>query len=159
MPDDVSRAEPALMEIEAEVRRWHTDHPKATFTEIEQAIDAQLCDMRAGLLAAVVRTGDDPDASCPDCGNRLIRRGTHTRTLWTQGDVPVSLTRSYTTCPACGIGLPPLVGDWGCARAVPCRRGWSIASSSSAHACRALRCRRWWPTSPESWSVLRLCVA
>lgn len=107
MPDDVLRPEPALMGIKAEVRRWRADHPEATFTEIEQAVDAQLRAVRAGLLAAIVGTDDDPDAACPDCGNRLIRRGTHTRTLWTQGDVPVALTRSYATCPACKAGLFP----------------------------------------------------
>lgn len=107
MPDDPTRHDPALTAIDRDLRRWRAAHPDATFTEIEQAVDAQLRDVRAGLLAGLAGEADDAASRCPDCGTRLIRRGTHTRTLWTQGDVPVVLTRSYATCPACGTGLFP----------------------------------------------------
>lgn len=107
MPDDASGNDPAMLTIDAALRRWRTAHPEATFTEIEQAVDAQWRAVRAGLLADLAGTGDAPDPHCPDCGVRLVRRGTQTRTLWTQGEEPVALTRSYATCPACGGGLFP----------------------------------------------------
>lgn len=107
MPDEPSQNDPALTAIDIDLRRWRAAHPDATFTEIEQAVDAQLRDVRAGLLAELAREADDAEFRCPDCGNRLIRRGAQTRTLWTQGEAPVALTRSYATCPACGTGLFP----------------------------------------------------
>lgn len=108
MPDAASPKDPAVLTIEAALRRWRTAHPEATFTEIEQAVDVQLRAVRAGLLVDLAGTEEtDAESPCPDCGARLIRRGTHTRTLWTQGDVPVALARSYATCPVCGTGLFP----------------------------------------------------
>jgi len=107
MPDDPSPTDPAMTAIESDLRRWRAAHPKATFTEIEQAVDVRLRDVRAGLLAGLATEADDADLPCPACGARLIRRGTQTRTLWTQGEAPVALTRPSATCPACGTGLFP----------------------------------------------------
>lgn len=45
---------------------------------------------------------------CPHCGGALVSRDTHSRTLVTQGDLPVRLTRPNQTCPTCGTGLSPL---------------------------------------------------
>ncbi len=119
MSDDPAQDDSTMTAMDSALRRWSAAHPDATFTEIEQAVDAQLRAVRAGLLANLAGA-DDPDLPCPDCGARLIRRGTHTRTLWTQGDVPVALTRSYATCPVCGTGLfPPSISSWDCGRAVP----------------------------------------
>jgi hypothetical protein len=37
----------------------------------------------------------------------LVRRGTRTRRLRTDGDQPLHLNRPYATCPVCGRGLFP----------------------------------------------------
>ncbi len=86
MPDDASPKDPAVLTIDAALRRWRVAHREATFTEIEQAVDAQLREVRASLLDDLA--GEDAaEGRCPACGNRL--------------------TRSYATCSACGHGLFP----------------------------------------------------
>jgi len=76
-------------------------------TEIEAALDARLAPARAELLAEVAADVPEEEERCPDCGERLARRGDRTRTLRTQGDAPLELTRPYLRCPACGAGLFP----------------------------------------------------
>lgn len=126
MHDDSTRTLAAMSEMEAEVRQWRRAHPDASFTEIEQVLDDRWRAVRAGLLVALA--GEDAATPrCPDCGGQLVRRGTHTRTLWTQGDRPVALTRSYATCPACGTGLSPLDERLGL-RARDAVTPWLVAS-------------------------------
>ena len=107
MAEDPIRQQLAGTELAADLRRWRRVHPDATLTEIEQALDARLAPARAGLLAEVA--GDIPDDAerCPGRGGRLARRGARTRTLRTQGDAPLELTRPYLSCPACGAGGSP----------------------------------------------------
>ena len=44
---------------------------------------------------------------CPDGGQRPELRGQETRHLTTTYDHQLTLTRTYTVCPACGAGLFP----------------------------------------------------
>jgi len=107
MPDEPSPTDPAMLAIAADLRRWRAAHPAATFTEIEAAVDTRMRAVRADLLAELAGEDAAVAGRCPDCGAPLVRRGAHTRTLWTQGERPVAVTRSYATCPACGAGLFP----------------------------------------------------
>jgi ribosomal protein S27AE len=96
---------------------WRAAHPRATLSEIEEALDERLNRLRARLLAdlALASTAADvPAASgeerprCERCGTVVQARGQSERGLVTQGGVDVRLTRSYATCPACGDGsFPP----------------------------------------------------
>lgn len=95
---------------------WRMQHPRATFCEIEQAVDARLAKMRARMLqdaalasAAADITGAAAEVRpvCPECGARLESRGTAVRELTTQHNQTVQLTRSYGVCPQCGAGLFP----------------------------------------------------
>lgn len=107
MHDDSTQTVAAMSEMEAGVHQWRRAHPDAIFTKIEQVLDDRWRAVRAGLFVALAGE-DEATPWCPDCGGRLVRRGTDTRTLWTQGDRPVALTRSYATCPARGTGrFPP----------------------------------------------------
>jgi hypothetical protein len=95
------------------MRDWCTAHPKATFAEIEAAVDERLNVLRARILeqaalasaATTITAGERP--ACPTCGAQLEGRGQQERTLITQGDQEVHLRRSYTVCPVCGTGLFP----------------------------------------------------
>ncbi len=107
MADDPIRRQLAETALAAGLRRWRRAHPAATLTEIEQALDARLAPARAGLLAEVAGDVPEEEERCPGCGERLARRGHRTRTLRTQGDAPLELTRSYLSCPARGAGLSP----------------------------------------------------
>jgi hypothetical protein len=92
--------------MEADLHAWRRERPVATWTEIEQEVDRRLYHLRAQLLGEVVTDTDDV-AVCPTCGHPLQARGDHDRTVVTDGGEPLTLTRSYQTCPVCGTGLFP----------------------------------------------------
>lgn len=96
-----------LTELEAEMGDWSRTHPDATLEAIEQEVDRRLRAIRADMLATVVGVHDQEVGNCPDCGVPLVRRGTRTRRLRTDGDQPLHLNRPYATCPVCGRGLFP----------------------------------------------------
>lgn len=103
-------------EITQAMREWRLAHPKATFREIETELDARLSRARARMLedlamASSAATWQDAphlqSPSCPECGTSLLERGSHPRTLLTEGGQHLTLHRSYAVCPACNAGLFP----------------------------------------------------
>ena len=96
---------------------WRAAHPKATFSEIETALDERLNQVRARVLADLAmasRAADLQAASaserprCERCGVLLQAQGHSKRQVVTQGGVEVRLVRSYATCPQCGDrSFPP----------------------------------------------------
>jgi YgiT-type zinc finger domain-containing protein len=71
-------------EVLSGMRDWRVQHPIATFAEIEK---------------------ERPH--CPTCGGELHERGKQVRKLTTHGDQTVHLTRSYGSCPTCGVSFFP----------------------------------------------------
>jgi hypothetical protein len=99
------------------ISQWRKEHPQATWAEIEAAIDEHINQIRAQLLEDVVQMGEsDPWSELPEeerprcatCSKPLVARGKQTRYLQTNGGEAVKLTRTYGTCPACGVGFFPL---------------------------------------------------
>ena len=85
------------------MRDWRAAHPRATFAEIEAAVDARLNGLRARMLEDVAlatraaQVGEGCDAErplCADCGQPLQARGQHTREVTVQGDQRVRLRRT-----------------------------------------------------------------
>jgi len=96
----------------ATLAAWRQAHPRATWAEIEAAIDARLGPLRAGLLRETAMASDATDLSggrpaCPTCGARLQAAGTRRRRLRSEQDQPIDVERTYARCPACGAGLFP----------------------------------------------------
>ncbi len=96
--------------------QWRKDHPKATWAEIEAAVDEHINQLRAQLLQDLVQMGESEDWSeqppeerphCATCGKPLSARGKQARYLQTTGGEAVKLTRTYGTCPTCGVGFFP----------------------------------------------------
>ena len=107
---------PLAQEVLTGMKEWRLQHPTATFSEIEAALDARLGRLRAQMLAEAVlasalATWSQESGSarppCPACGAPLQSRGAATRDLQTQAGQAITLTRSYGTCSACGAGLFP----------------------------------------------------
>lgn len=90
---------------------WRGEHPQATLTEIEQALDARLAPTRAQMLTDLAHaTPLDPPTvppSCPTCHLVLHKRGTRRRQLRTHDQQLLLLDRDYLVCPGCGHGLFP----------------------------------------------------
>lgn len=84
------------------MKEWRHQHPKATFQEMETALDEHLARLRAQMLQDMALTS--PSAHLPRMSEA---QGTQTRTLVTEHDQPIELSRSYATCPQCGAGLFP----------------------------------------------------
>lgn len=114
----VARWQAEAAAARAAVEQWREQHPTATFTEIEEAVDQELDTLRAQVLADVAlasRAADLQDKSagppprCPRCGERLVSQGKHHRRVQVRGSRPVDLYREYAVCPrpTCGLGLSP----------------------------------------------------
>ncbi|MGH9892889.1 MAG: hypothetical protein ACREA0_13045 [bacterium] len=93
---------------------WRREHPKATFAEIEAAVETRLDLVRAeviqqeiALRAEAEAIGEAERPTCTTCGKLMESRGTKERSVTVQGNRPVRLRRRYMVCPACGVGLFP----------------------------------------------------
>ena|SRR5689334_24285464 len=97
------------------MRGWRAAHPRATFREIAEAVDAELDPLRARMLADAAAASPAARFSesegerpvCPTCGGKVIGRGRRRRRLTTRGDATVELERAYGTCTSCGRGVFP----------------------------------------------------
>jgi hypothetical protein len=98
------------------ISQWRKEHPRATWAEIEAAIDEQLKQVRAQLIQDVVQMEESENWSelaeeerprCATCGKPLWARGKQTRWVQTTGGEAVKLTRMYGTCPQCAVGFFP----------------------------------------------------
>jgi len=103
-------------EVIKEVDEWRDQHPKATFAQIEKALDERLAKLRAEMLQDTAQASAAADAGkaagedgpvCPECGRPMERRGQETRRVVTNHDQELSLKRTYALCPSCGRGLFP----------------------------------------------------
>ena len=112
--------EPTWEELSAEIlsgmREWRLQHPKATLSEIEAALDQRWYRLRARMLRDVAlqsRAANRQESTaterptCRGCGTPLILRGKHSRHLKTAGGQNLILERSYGLCPKCKKGLFP----------------------------------------------------
>ena len=111
-----ARWQPLSHEVLHAMQEWRRQHRRATFKEIESSLDAQLARLRAQMLEDLAQSSPSADLPslsaaerprCAACGGLLEAQGRQTRTLLTEHDQAIELTRSYATCPECGTGLFP----------------------------------------------------
>jgi ribosomal protein S27AE len=113
MADDpvMTQWQEVVEETLRELRGWRTDHRRATFAEIEGAVEQRLGDLRAELIGGLVRSaGDEVEEEprvCEQCGQQMESRGVRERVVTVRGDRPVRFQRRYRVCPACGAGFSP----------------------------------------------------
>jgi hypothetical protein len=110
------RWQPMSQDMLHAMREWRQQHPRATFQEMESSLDMQLARLRAQILQDLALSSPSADLPtmpeserprCAACGTRLEAQGRQTRTLLTEHDQTIELSRSYATCPECGAGLFP----------------------------------------------------
>jgi hypothetical protein len=98
------------------MKEWRLQHPRATLTEMEEALDGLWARARGRFLQDVALAsaareigdvGGDGGSLCPQCWHPLESRGQKTRSLSTYYDQCITLKRSYGVCPSCGTGFFP----------------------------------------------------
>jgi hypothetical protein len=103
-------------EVITGMKEWRLQHPRATLTEIEAALDERLVRLRARMLedAALASAAADwksgaeaTPPTCARCGKPLRARGGHARQVQTYGGQSLTLQREYGVCPVCNTGLFP----------------------------------------------------
>jgi sRNA-binding protein len=105
-------------QVGAEMAAWRAEHPRATWREIEAALEERWRTVRAQLLKEAAEASVAADlkearavgetVACPHCGQALRERGRPRRQVTTEGQQVIALERSYGVCPACGTGhFPP----------------------------------------------------
>lgn len=97
-------------------KEWRLQHPTATLSALEAALDERWAVARARLLAdaalasaaanlAALPVADRP--RCPQCGRVMGLRGPEARHLTTTYAQPVTLRRHYAVCAACDQAVFP----------------------------------------------------
>lgn len=103
-------------QILTDIKQWRRSHPKATGREIEAEVHRRMSSLEARVIEDAAQesrsrewSGTPPQErpSCPVCASLLQAPGKRTRRLQGAGGQPISLTRSYGTCPTWGVGLFP----------------------------------------------------
>ena len=103
-------------EVMTGMKEWRLAHPRATFKEIEAALDEKLAKVRARMLTDVALASAAADLKgaeatarppCPKCGAPLEHQEVARRSLTTNHDQTIELARSYALCPACGMRVFP----------------------------------------------------
>jgi YgiT-type zinc finger domain-containing protein len=103
-------------EVLTGMKEWRLQHPRATLSEMEAALDERLARMRARMLEDMAlasraanwkEEGIESKPVCPHCGATLVSRGRGKRHLQTQGGEEIKLKRGYGVCPKCGEGFFP----------------------------------------------------
>jgi RNase P subunit RPR2 len=103
-------------EASREVRRWRRKHRKATLTEIENTVDAELAKMRAQMIQDLAMASETANLrllpkeerpQCPKCGRPLSANGEQRRELVTDHEEGVELERSKGYCRHCKLSFFP----------------------------------------------------
>lgn len=103
-------------EASREVVRWRRKHKKATLTEIEETVDAELARMRAQMVQDLALSSETADIGalpqeerpkCPQCGRPLVANGQQSRELTTDHEQGVKLRRSKGYCRHCKLSFFP----------------------------------------------------
>lgn len=100
-----------------DIQQWRKAHKKASLTDIENTVDAELAQMRAQMIEDLALASELANLNelpterrplCPACGKPLSANGKQKRQLVTEHEQTVNLTRSKGVCSQCGLSsFPP----------------------------------------------------
>ena len=99
-------------ELETNIHVWWRQQRQYTLTEIEEAVDAELAQLRQQLVEDLLgeMSCQEPDMSkplCPACQEVMKPNGKKKRRLRSKEDQVIELNREQMRCPACGMTLFP----------------------------------------------------
>lgn len=97
-------------ELTLKMRQWRAANPKATLTEIEEAVEAELAQKRKQLVEEMVQeksAGIEEKPDCPECGQKMVKNGRRQRKLKSKEGQTIQLDRQQWRCLSCGATLFP----------------------------------------------------
>lgn len=92
------------------IKQWRRENPKATLTEIEEAVDKELNQLRRVMVEGVIGESEAVEKvtmRCPNCGVGMRGNGKKKRELQSKGGERIELERAQMRCPACGMTVFP----------------------------------------------------
>jgi transposase-like protein len=90
--------------------QWRRANPRATLTEIEEAVEAELAQLRKHLVEEMVQEeagGRQEVPDCPQCSEKMVRNGRRQRKLKSKEGQTLQLDRQQWRCLSCGTTLFP----------------------------------------------------
>ena len=97
-------------ELAARLKAWRQAHPRATLTEIEEAVEAELAKIRNEWVAELAQAGEESETEtpiCPQCGEAMVKNGRRKRRLKSKEGQTLQLERQQWRCLECGTTLFP----------------------------------------------------
>jgi transposase-like protein len=97
-------------ELTNKMRQWRQANPKATLTEIEEAVEAELAQLRKRLVEEMVQeeaAGLPEEPDCPQCGGKMVKNGRRQRKLKGKEGQAIHLDRQQWRCLSCEATLFP----------------------------------------------------
>ncbi len=98
------------------INEWRGEHPRASFTEIENTVDKQLAQVRVAMIQDLALESEMTDIKrlsaknrpkCPGCGRPLAANGKQSRQLISNHEQSVKLERSKGYCRHCRVSFFP----------------------------------------------------
>lgn len=96
--------------MESQIRQWRNANPKATLTEIEEAVEKELAELREAMVASLAQAREEKEREaslCPHCQTKMVKNGQKRRTLKTKEGKTITLKRQQMRCLHCGMTLFP----------------------------------------------------
>ncbi|NIW11454.1 MAG: hypothetical protein GWN33_13585 [Gammaproteobacteria bacterium] len=97
-------------EVTRKMRQWRQANPKATLTEIEEAVEGELAQLRKQIVEEMVQeeaAGRQEEPDCPQCGEKMVKNGRRQRKLKGKEGQTIQLDRQQWRCLSCGATLFP----------------------------------------------------
>lgn len=97
-------------ELADKLKAWREANPKATLTEIEEAVEAELAKIRSEWVTELAQAGEKSETEapqCPQCGRTMVKNGRRKRHLKSKEGQTLQLERQQWRCLSCGTTLFP----------------------------------------------------
>lgn len=97
-------------EVAARLRAWRQANPRATLTEIEEAVEVELAKIRNEWVAELAQAGEGSEGEvpcCSQCGRAMVKNGRRKRRLKSKEGKTLELERQQWRCLECGTTFFP----------------------------------------------------
>lgn len=97
-------------ELSRKMSQWQQENPQATLTDMEEAVEAELAQVRKQLVEKMLAERESATQEvprCPSCGQEMVKNGWRQRKLKSKEGQTLELNRQQWRCLSCGETLFP----------------------------------------------------